>query len=118
MSDFPTLKTGAVMQYPARRETRYSTHVLRFVDGGEQRFREYPGGLRRWVIQLSMLDEEELDALEMFFLTEQGGYGTFAFTDPFDSVEYPNCSLEDPEAFFQFSEFNDGRTRLIVRENR
>jgi phage-related protein len=116
--DFPRLKSGAVMQYPARREMRFSTQVLRFLDGDEQRFREYGSVLRRWVIQLSALDEEEMEALEAFFLSEQGGYGTFSFIDPMDDAEYLDCSLEDPEAYFEFTEYNDARTRLIVRQNR
>ena len=33
MSDFPILKTGAVIQYPAEKATSFSTEVLRFVDG-------------------------------------------------------------------------------------
>ena len=40
MNEFPKLKTGAVAQYPAQRTTRYSTHVMRFMDGSEQRYRE------------------------------------------------------------------------------
>lgn len=37
---FPTLKTGATLQYPAQRATAFSTDVVRFVDGSEQRFRD------------------------------------------------------------------------------
>lgn len=118
MNEFPRLKTGAVAQYPAQRVTRFSTQVMRFVDGSEQRYREWNGALRRWVIQLTALDEEEMDALESFVLAEQGGYGTFTFVDPWDGEEYTGCSLENPDSFFEFTEFNDGRTRLVVRQNR
>ncbi len=117
MSDFPILKTGAVIQYPAYRQLRYATHVMRFLDGGEQRYREFPAALRRWVIRLTLLDEEEMEGLEAFFLSEQGGFGKFTFTDPWDGQDY-DCSLDNPEAFFDFTDFNDGRTRLMVRENR
>ena len=117
MTEFPRLKSGAVAQYPAQRVVRFSTHVMRFVDGSEQRYREFSGPLRRWVIQLATLDEEEMDAMESFFLAEQGGYGTFTFVDPWDDEEY-TCSLDNPDAFFDFSAFNDGRTRLVVRQNR
>ena len=41
MSEFPPLKTGAVMQYPAQKEARFSTTVVRFTDGSEQRFPQY-----------------------------------------------------------------------------
>ncbi len=118
MADFPRLKTGAVAQYPAQRVTHYSTQVLRFVDGSEQRYREFGAPLRRWVIRLSALSDEEVDALEAFFVEEQGGYGTFRFTDPWDDTEYAECSLEEPEAYFDYTGFHDGRTILIVRQNR
>jgi hypothetical protein len=118
MNEFPRLKTGAVAQYPSQRTTRFSTGVMRFVDGSEQRYREFSGPLRRWTIQLATLDEEEMEAMEDFFLAEQGGYGTFHFVDPWDGTEYANCSLENPDAFFDFTGIHDGRTRLIVRQNR
>jgi len=118
MQEFPRLKTGAVAQYPAQRTLRFSTQVMRFIDGGEQRYREFSGPLRRWTIQLTTLDEEELDAMEAFFLAEQGGYGTFSFVDPWDDTEYTDCSLENPDAFFDYTGFHDARTRLVVRQNR
>ena len=118
MQEFPRLKSGAVGQYPSQRLMRFSTQVMWFVDGSEQRFREFSGPLRRWVIELRQLDEEELDALESFFLGEQGGYGTFTFVDPWDEAEYEDCSLENPDAYFDYTGFHDGRTRLVVRQNR
>ena len=68
MASFPTLKTGAVAQYPADRARRFSTQVHRFLEGGEQRFPGYGAPLKRWSIQLNLLDEAELDRLEQFFL--------------------------------------------------
>lgn len=118
MNEFPRLKTGAVAQYPAQRAMRYSTQVMRFVDGSEQRFREFSGPLRRWVIELTRLDEEEMEAMETFFLAEQGGFGTFTFVDPWEEEEYTGCSLDNPDVFFDFTAFNDGRTKLVVRQNR
>ena len=118
MSEFPRLQTGAVAQYPARRVTRYQTQVMRFVDGSEQRFREFGGPLRRWVIELTTLSDEEMEAMEAFFIAEQGGHGTFTFVDPWDDAEYTGCSLDNPDAFFNFTGLHDGRTRLVVRQNR
>jgi len=72
MSDFPILKTGAILQYPAQKAIRFSTAVLRFVDGAEQRFRDYQMPLRRWTIQLDLLDENELHVLNEFFRAQSG----------------------------------------------
>jgi len=44
---FPTLKTGAVVQYPAKRVLRFNTQALRFLDGSEHgkgaRYPQYAG---------------------------------------------------------------------------
>ena len=63
MPDFPQLRTGAVIQYPARRHFSFATRVLRFIDGTEQRFRLWPSVLHQWVIRLDLLTEEELGNL-------------------------------------------------------
>jgi phage-related protein len=91
---FPILRTGAVAQYPAARSLRFQNQTLRFLDGTEQRYRDSAGVLHRWQIRFDGLDEREITALEDFFSECQGTYGTFAFTDPWDGEEYPNCSLE------------------------
>ncbi|MGH9722010.1 MAG: DUF2460 domain-containing protein [Bryobacteraceae bacterium] len=118
MPTLPLLKTGAVMQYPAQRDVRYRTYAVRFVDGGEQRYREYRAPLRRWIIQLELLDESELAALEEFFVGNKGQHGSFSFTDPNDNVEYADCSLDDAEFALELQGELRGRTALVVRENR
>ena len=118
MADFPKLKTGAVMQYPAARQRHFSTHILQFVDGEEQRYRNSNGPLRRWIIRLEMLDESELGSIEEFFSTQQGQYASFTFTDPNDGVEYADCSLADDELLMDFQSEMQGSTTLVVRENR
>jgi hypothetical protein len=118
MSDFPHLKTGAVMQYPARRTVSYSTQVMRFVDGSEQRYRECGSPIRRWMIRLNALDEREMASMEEFFLSRQGRMGNFSFVDPWDGVEYASCSLENDEVELEFVREGRGRTALVVRENR
>jgi hypothetical protein len=93
MATFPILKTGAVIQYPATRQSRYQNQALRFLDGTEQRYRDCAGPLLRWQIPLSLLDESELAAIEQFFEDNQGAFGSFAFTDPWDGTAHPDCSL-------------------------
>src|SRR5712691_13004151 len=97
MSDFPTLKTGAILQYPDQKAVRFSAVVLRFTDGAEQRFRDYQAPLRRWQIRLDLLDDTELHLLREFFRAQSGATGTFTFRDPWDSSVYPNCSFENDE---------------------
>lgn len=118
MPALPRLKTDAVAQYPARRETRYRNHVVRYLDGTEQRYRELGPALRSWVIRLDLLDEAELAAIEEFFLSQQGRAGSFSFVDPWDDVEYADCSFLDESFEMELSGEMRGRTRLTVRQNR
>ncbi len=50
---------------------------MRFVDGSEQRYRDSAGTRLEWEIQLSLLDEGELAAIEEFFLAESGSVRHF-----------------------------------------
>ena len=94
MATFPQLKTGAVAQYPIVRHEQFRNQTVRFVDGTDQRYRDAGTARQRWDIRWSGLDESELAAIEEFFLANQGAFGTFAFTDPWDGQVYEDCSLE------------------------
>jgi len=118
MSAFPSLKTGAVLQYPAQKEVRFATEVVQFIDGSEQRFRQYQTPLHRWMIRLELLDQGELQVLREFFRTQAGGAESFAFTDPWDGTIYANCSIEGEEMVQQLVDEMKGKTSLTVRQNR
>jgi hypothetical protein len=92
--------------------------VLRFVDGTEQRFRERATALKRWIIRLDLLDEEEAARLEEFFKAQRGRGGSFAFTDPWDGVRYPDCSFEGDVLEVRHRGPMRAETRLVVRQNR
>ena len=64
-----------------------------------------------------MLDEAELARLEEFFVAEQGRYGSFPFTDPWDGRRYPACSLEGDLASLDFQGPARGSATLVIREN-
>jgi Conserved hypothetical protein 2217 (DUF2460) len=118
MTTFPLLKTDAVAQYPARRTLRFQNQSLWFVDGTEQRYRDSGRPLHQWDILLDELDEGEMTALEAFFLTNQGAFATFPFTDPWDGTTYPNCSLASDEMDLVHGGEMLGGTRLTVVEHR
>src|SRR5579884_3779018 len=90
---FPILKTGAVLQYPAKRTVQFETDVARYLDGSEQRYRDSAAATHEWTVQLDLLDESELAALDQFFVSSQGIYGNFSFTDPWDGTVHASCSL-------------------------
>lgn len=116
MPQFPTLKTGVTAQFPTERVLEYSTQIERFIDGAEQRFRDAAARQRRWVIELSQLDETELADLRVFFDELQGMANTFDFVDPWTGGAPTTCRLAaDSLETRSFGEF-DSRTRLIVVE--
>ena len=118
MANFPALKTGAVAQYGSDRSRKFSTQVLRFMDGSEQRFPGYGTPLLQWVIRLDLLDESELAGLEQFFEDEGGRVGTFSFTDPWDGTVYASCSFGSDDLELQFQDVARGKTQVVVKENR
>jgi hypothetical protein len=118
MASFPTLKTGAITQYPSGRERDFSTQVMRFLDGSEQRFPAYGPPLRQWTIRLSLLDESELVNLEQFFESQGGRAGSFSFVDPFDGTTYPSCRFGSDSLALDYSTYSGGETSVTVKENR
>ncbi len=117
MATFPQLKTGAVAQYPAEQQLRFSTEVLEFVDGREQRFSEYATSLRRWVIRLDLLDDSELARIALFF-DQVAPAENFTFTDPWDGSIHPNCIVENQEFWAECRGPERNRTELTIREDR
>ena len=115
---FPTLKTGAVAQYPATDSSQFASFVVRFLDGSDQRHRQFPAPLRTWVIKLNMLDETELDALEQFFIAQEGSFGTFSFVDPWTQTTFTNCSLKQDTLQYAVQGEMQGTASLTVMENR
>lgn len=115
MATFPTLKTGAVAQYPASRQIGSTTRVLRFVDGSEQRIR-LSRAQRRWVISLDQLDESEAAAVMAFVDSVQGSYQEFEFADPWTGLVYPACHLADESVTVSFDDSHNARTTLVIAE--
>jgi|SRR5271165_875909 len=118
MNTFPILNTGAVTQYPLQPTTAFSSQVLQFVDGSEQRFPAYAGPLHRWSVQLNLLDEDEINSLTNFFTDLAGPAGSFTFTDPATGTVYPDCSFESVNFSMQIQPGDLGKTAFSIVENR
>jgi phage-related protein len=116
MLTFPVLKSGQDSQYPFRRTLIQNVQTVSFLDGSEQRCAT-AGALHQWTIQLSLIDEQELSALETFLKQLQGETGQFAFTDPLDGVQYNNCSLASGSLSETFYGPGRAATELMIREN-
>ena len=118
MPDFPQLRTGVVMQYPARRQFSFVTTVLRFIDGTEQRFRWWPSVTRQWIVRLDLLTEGELSNLRDFHRSRSGQAQSFRFIDPWDGAQYENCTFDSDDFEAVLRGDDRGDLSLVVRESR
>jgi phage-related protein len=91
MATFPLLSSGAVTQYPTESSVGQSVGIIRFLDGSDQRFLCSGRRFRRWQINLDLLSDEEIAALELFFSAQKGLFSSFMFTDPASNSQIPNC---------------------------
>ena len=114
MATFPVLRTGAVAQYPLGFGVRYATQAVRFLDGSQQKYRLTGTGLRRWTINLDLLDERELSAVISF--VEQQGSAVFAFTDPITGSSVPNCVLAGEMSEATLKRDMTGETTVVIEE--
>jgi hypothetical protein len=114
---FPQLSTGAITQYPSSRTVALDAEILKFVNGSEQRWPAGGNGRRRWELKLSNVSEAELCAIEEFFVSRQGRFGRFSFTDPFDGTVYPDCSFEADSLHGQLFDEDSAQSTLVIRTN-
>ena len=96
MATFPVLSSGAVTQYPALIASGQGAQVIRFLDSSDQRNLVQARPFRQWQIRLDLLNEDEIQALEAFFIAQSGDYSPFNFPDPFSGATVPNCRLAAP----------------------
>lgn len=115
MTEFPKLQSGSVAQYPLARGHAYETHVVRFLDGSEQR---HALGKRRreWTVVLDGLSEEETAVLLDFVDAVRGRGATFAFTDPQSGRRHERCRLGEDRTVWDWDARGRVSGRLMVIE--
>jgi hypothetical protein len=59
-----------------------------------------------------------MGALDNFFIANQGSFGNFVFTDPWDGAAYENCSLSSDQMYLSSLEELQGNSTLTIIENR
>lgn len=116
MAALPLLKSGQAAQYPFKCSVKASVETVTFLDGSEQRY-AMSRPQREWTMDLDLIDEQELAAIETFVKQQQGQIGKFQFTDPQDGVQYDNCSLSLGVLREDYSGPGRAKTVLVIREN-
>ena len=113
MATFPTLKTGAVAQYPLTSGYRFATQQVRFLDGSRHVF-PLQKALRRWIIQFDQIDPEEFSVVAAFVEATLGQ--TFSFTDPGSGIVAPKCMLQGSAVEFQTLDEFRSKLQITVEE--
>ncbi|HZT34217.1 MAG TPA: hypothetical protein VFA33_30275 [Bryobacteraceae bacterium] len=82
MACFPQLATGATSQYPVQKRRSARTVMNACLDGSTLKWADPAGVVTEWELHFAELTDEELAALETFFLSMEGTLGSFTFLDP------------------------------------
>jgi hypothetical protein len=116
MNTFPTISSNAVTQYPATVQYSQGVHVLEFLDGSDQRYLLQPKMLRLWRINLTQLNEDEIQQIETFFSNQQGNYSSFIFPDPFTGASVNNCRFAVAGLLTSYVDVDNARSFCWVIE--
>ena len=116
MTTFPLLSSGAVAQYSLPVVTGQAVQTIRFLDGTDQRFLLQGRSFRQWEIQLSLLNDAEIEQLNVFFTEQQGDYSAFQFPDPISGLIISNCRFAVPEMVCGYEAIGASSTTLWVTE--
>jgi hypothetical protein len=79
---YPQLATGALSQFPFRKQHRKRTVVNRAADGTSIKLADQNGEITQWQLTYADLSDAELEALEQFFAAAEGSLNSFVFLDP------------------------------------
>jgi hypothetical protein len=114
--EFPILSSGAIAQYGLPLGRSSPSQIIRFLDGTDQRFLTRGPMLRRWLIDLHLLNESEIASIEAFFNAMGGQYSTFNFPDPIGGTSVPNCRIGAPDLVSEYQDVDIAATSLWVVE--
>lgn len=92
MASLPTVRSGAKALYPIRRTNNFSTRVIQFQNGTEQRWKSR-APLNEFALQYTRINSTDRAALETFWASIKGSFDkTWDFTL---STTYGNCVMLD-----------------------
>lgn len=79
---YPQLGTGALSQFPIRKQRRARTVVNAALDGSSIKLADAAGQTTEWALSYAGLSDAEIGALEQFFASAEGTLNGFTFLDP------------------------------------
>ncbi|MGA2267695.1 MAG: hypothetical protein ABSH44_04410 [Bryobacteraceae bacterium] len=79
---YPQLITGALSQFPVQKRRRLRTVVNTSLDGRPIKLADPGAEITEWQLAYTGLTDDEVAALQQFFLAVEGTLNTFTFLDP------------------------------------
>ena len=79
---YPQLWSGALAQFPVRKQQRQRTVVNTAEDGSAIKLADPNGATTEWTLSYAGLTDSERAALEGFFESAEGSLNSFTFPDP------------------------------------
>jgi hypothetical protein len=79
---FPQLVTGALSQFPVKKQQRQRTVINTSADNYNTRLDDPPAATTLWTLQYTNLNDSEIQALAAFFESTEGSLNAFTFLDP------------------------------------
>jgi hypothetical protein len=92
---YPQLATGALSQFPIRKQHRRRTVLNTAADGTSIKLADPNGEVTQWQLAYADLSDAELGALEQFFSAAEGTLNGFVFLDPAGNLLAWSSKLDD-----------------------
>ncbi len=83
---FPVLRSGVAVQYPVSRMEEFWLAEVETPGGAVWRSATGRRPVRRWLLELEEISDEEATALEALYEACRGGWETFSFADPLGNL--------------------------------
>lgn len=93
---YPQLGTGALSQFPIRKERRTRTVVNSAADGRAIKLADPAAVTTAWQLEYEDISDSEAGALEAFFSAVEGSLNGFTFLDPTGNLLASSGQLDDP----------------------
>ena len=92
---YPQLGTGALSQFPIRKQRHTRTVINLAADGRTIRLADPAGATTTWQLEYAELTDSEAGAIEAFFTTVEGTLNGFTFLDPVGNLLAWSGQLDD-----------------------
>ena len=92
---YPQLGTGALSQFPIRKERRARTVINSTADGRAIKLADPAAVTTTWQLEYAELMDSEAGAIEAFFASAEGTLNGFTFLDPAGNLLAWSGQLDD-----------------------